>query len=117
MTRSITTQKNPSGILSPVGSGVAGAPIVIDAYGKGPKPVIDARGVPNTAGIYLHNQEYWTIRNMEVRNNSVPHDSANPGPCWGILVFIDNCFPQRDIHITGNTVDSVYGGYHAGGSN
>jgi hypothetical protein len=53
---------------------------------------------------------------MEVRNNRVPHDSANRGPCWGIRVFADDFSPEPGIHITGNIVDSVYGGYYAGGS-
>lgn len=116
VTRSIKAEKKSQGVVSPQGSGAAGAPIVIDAYGKGPKPVIDAQGVLNTAAIYLYNQEYWTIRNMEVRNNIVPHDSANRGNRWGIRIFVDDFSPKPGIHIVNNIVDSVYGGYFAGGS-
>jgi hypothetical protein len=56
-----------SGYLNPSGSGVAGSPIVIDAYGTGDKPKINMG--ENWEGIMLYNQEYWEINNMEVYSN------------------------------------------------
>lgn len=65
------------GTLSPKGSGEEGKPILISSYGEGAKPVIHGNGEVNcnTAGtkehyctIYLNNQEYWSISNLEVTN-------------------------------------------------
>jgi len=42
-----------SGILEPLGSGTTASPIVIDAYGIGPQPIID--GGMNTAAVQLIN--------------------------------------------------------------
>lgn len=53
-----------SGILEPLGSGTTSSPIVIDAYGTGPQPIID--GGMNLAAIQLTNQQGWEINNLEV---------------------------------------------------
>ncbi len=52
------------GILEPLGSGTASAPIVIDAYGTGPQPIID--GEMNTAAVQLVGQQGWEIDNLEI---------------------------------------------------
>lgn len=53
-----------SGILEPLGSGTTAAPIVIDAYGTGPQPIID--GGMNTAAVQLTDQQGWEINNLEI---------------------------------------------------
>ena len=53
-----------SGLLAPLGSGTTASPIVIDAYGTGPQPIID--GGMNAAAIELNNQQGWEINNLEV---------------------------------------------------
>jgi hypothetical protein len=53
-----------SGILEPLGSGTTASPIVIDAYGTGPQPIID--GGMNTAAVQLIGQQGWEINNLEV---------------------------------------------------
>ena len=53
--------------LFPKGSGAAGAPIVIDAYGTGAKPVLAGNGAVVDV-VKLYNQQYWEIRNLEVSN-------------------------------------------------
>ena len=53
-----------SGILEPLGSGTTRSPIVIDAYGTGPQPIID--GGMNTAAVQLIDQQGWEINNLEV---------------------------------------------------
>ncbi|MDF2922596.1 MAG: hypothetical protein K0R57_1510 [Paenibacillaceae bacterium] len=72
-----------AGTLYPKGSGSEGSPITIDKYGAGGKPVINGNGVayseadPIDAAVYLSGQSYWTIRNLEVVNDSpVPADRA-----------------------------------------
>jgi hypothetical protein len=52
------------GTLSPAGSGSAGSPITIDAYGTGAQPIID--GGTNYAALALENQQYWEINNLEI---------------------------------------------------
>lgn len=70
------------GQLYPKGSGSKEAPVVIDMYGEGEKPLIDGNGrysdAPSVhdngpfgedgAAVYLYNQEYWEINNLQVRN-------------------------------------------------
>lgn len=54
------------GIFHPLGSGRAGAPIVVDAYGEGEPPHLHADGAAAT--IRLENVEYWTLRHLAVSN-------------------------------------------------
>jgi len=57
------------GQLWPKGSGVNGSPIVIDMYGTGNKPLIT--GVTSELQtVFLKNQEYWEISNLEITNPS-----------------------------------------------
>ncbi len=67
-----------SGQLWPKGSGKAGEPIVIDKYGDGNLPIINGEGkVINT--VYLYNQEYWEIKNLEITNFSQGDTSLKRG--------------------------------------
>ena len=56
-----------SGRLAPKGSGAEGAPIRIDRYGEGEKPAIHGEGRVDEV-IYLYNQPYWEISNLELTN-------------------------------------------------
>ncbi len=103
------------GVLSPKGSGNRSGRITITAYTdpnyrNAALPVINARARDSTAGILLYDQQYWTIKNMEVKNAgaSLLHDTT-PGWRWGILVYSDTNATLHNISIIGNTVDSVYG--------
>jgi len=70
-----------TGQLWPKGSGTAGNPIVIDRYGTGTAPRIDGGGSSftqtvhnstttyNSGAVFLKNQEYWEINNLEVTND------------------------------------------------
>ena len=74
-----------AGTLWPKGSGNAKAPIVIDAYGEGPLPVIQA-GPGAEAAFRLFNQEYWTVRHLELIGGD-PHGvfiSGSRGVLHGI---------------------------------
>ena len=62
------------GMFAPSGSGTATAPITITSYGAGQLPVIDG-GSTNNAAVYLTNQSYWIIENLELR------EGAN----WGLV--------------------------------
>jgi hypothetical protein len=56
---------NCNGALQPQGSGANGSPIRVDAYGMGALPIINA-GSANTAALYLNNQQYWQIADLEI---------------------------------------------------
>jgi hypothetical protein len=101
------------GLLTPQGNGTVGTPITIDAYGIGPKPVIDAQGVDKSAAILLYNQSYWTIQNMEVRNDVAVHDFASQRSRWGILAYYDTYnsnTTMTDPPITPTTSCGIYNG-------
>ncbi|MCM3748841.1 right-handed parallel beta-helix repeat-containing protein [Paenibacillus pasadenensis] len=64
--------------LYPKGSGTAGNPIKINRYGTGAKPIINFNiaslfangGEFNSNGaVFLKNQEYWELSNLDVTNN------------------------------------------------
>jgi len=92
-----------SGQLWPKGSGNAGAPITLGAYGSGAKPVIDGKGVDGSAAIKLYNQEYWTIENMEATNWADHY-----GTRWGIYIGANDGRIKHDLKILNNTVRDVY---------
>lgn len=70
------------GQLWPKGSGTEGNPIKIGSYGEGERPVINGAGVLNA--VYLENQEYWEIADLEVTNISNSEDARE-----GIKVTAD----------------------------
>jgi peroxiredoxin len=57
------------GTLQPQGSGEAGRPITIGAYGRGARPTI--AGGQNTNALLLKNQSYWHIQDLEITGGSV----------------------------------------------
>ncbi len=84
-----------TGQLNPKGSGTAGSPIVVDQYGSGAKPVIDANGATGNGAVYLLNQEYWEINNLEILN-----DAATNADRRGVYFSASN--------FVGNVVDHLY---------
>ncbi len=55
--------------LYPKGSGASGNPISINMYGSGNKPFL-AEGGANHNAVYLFNQQYWDISNLEITNTA-----------------------------------------------
>lgn len=84
-----------TGQLNPKGSGMAGNPIIIDRYGSGPKPVINGNGSTGWGTVYLFNQEYWEINNLEITN-----DAAEGGDRRGVYLSASN--------YVGTVVDHLY---------
>jgi len=56
-----------TGQLWPKGSGSDGMPIIIDKYGDGAPPLLNGHGLV-TDVVYLYNQQYWKIKNLEITN-------------------------------------------------
>ncbi|MFD5920989.1 carbohydrate binding domain-containing protein [Kitasatospora sp. NPDC058201] len=66
---------NCVGTFEPKGSGAAGAPITVGAYGTGALPQIDGHGAVDT--VLLTNQEYWEIRDLSITNAHNPGTARN----------------------------------------
>jgi len=147
-----------NGYISPHGSGTLGHPIVLTAYpSTGALPIIDASSVPcnkngtstgtwdtvanpanmfnncgwnSTAAIYLDGQNYWTIKNMEVKNDILPlstdtyqdtsfkaylySDKANRNKLMSSQagrngIYVNNA--SAGIYINHNIVSHIYGSY------
>ena len=114
-----------AGQLHPLGSGTAGNPISIGAYGSGSRPKIDggslAGGYGTGAAVFLDNQQYWTIDNLEIVNNSgLDNFGGLDQPTWGehrdgILVNNSTGTTLSGITITNNWVHNVNGCFHCNG--
>jgi len=114
-----------AGQLHPLGSGTSGNPITIGAFGSGNRPKIDGGaltgGYGTGAAVYLSNQSYWTIDNLEIVNNSGTDNIGGlDQPTWGehrdgILVNNSSGAVVSGITITNNWVHDVNGCFHCNG--
>ena len=93
-----------TGQLAPKGSGDSLRPIVIDKYGSGAKPLIEGGGITGTGAVYLYNQQYWEINNLEVTN-----DAAAPGDRRGVYVAAANYGIVHHIYLRNLNVHRVRG--------
>jgi len=91
------------GQLAPASSGADGAPLVIDRYGKGPRPRIDGAGQVQDA-VRLYNVQWIEVRNLEVTNQG-----ATPGIRRGVHIFLDNFGTARHIVLAGMYIHDVNG--------
>ncbi len=100
-----------TGQLNPKGSGAEGAPIVIDKYGKGRKPLLNGDGLVRDV-VYFYNQEYWEIRNLEITNYREGDDPSDPANLKrGIYVVAENVGALRHITLSGLEIHHVNGIY------
>lgn len=107
-----------TGQLCPRGSGASNSPIVIDMYGSGNKPIIQANGTKHNT-LFLKNQSYWEINNLEITNKASTWGdyrgiSIN-GDDYGVIkhIYIRNCY-VHDVKgevnwIGGNTASNSDG--------
>ena len=109
--------------LHPKGSGVSGNPIVIDMYGdpNASKPIINATTATGNGAVYLSNQQYWEISNLDIISN----DTAD-GDRRGVYIknstagstlnhiYIKNCY-IHDIRGKAGTSDGDVSAKRTGG--
>jgi hypothetical protein len=85
-----------------LGSGLASFPIVIDQYGTGAKPILNGSSTTKLNGIttvnqgvvYLYNQDYIEINNLEITNYPITTAStANPNSIFFIGIFENGTNP------------------------
>jgi hypothetical protein len=92
------------GKLHPKGSGAVGNPIVIGRYGDGALPVIDGAGSTGDGVVYLYNQQYWEITNLEITNNAPAGDDRR-----GVMVGAANCGTMHHIHLKNLYIHHIKG--------
>lgn len=102
-----------TGNIKPQGSGAPKQRIVIGAYGEGTAPVLDAKGKKQvndlmSATILLFNQEYWEIRDIEVRNFE-DGNPAKPEKKAGILVLAKDIGTLHDFRFENLMIKNVNG--------
>ncbi len=98
------------GQLKPQGSGalVNGRPlfIVIDSYGKGPRPRIDGNGLAQAA-LLLRNAEYWRICGLEITNKSKKADPNRRG----VMLELEDFGTARHIQLSDLYIHDVNGSH------
>jgi Carbohydrate binding domain/Right handed beta helix region len=95
-----------NGQLALKGSGASGNPIVIGAWNHGhgsANPILAGGGV-SPATVYLHDNQYVTVEDLQVTNSR-----GSAGDRVGILAYNDTSNTLNGITITANTVDNVNG--------
>jgi len=92
------------GQLKPQGSGTPESPIIIDMYGHGYRPRIDADGLFLNA-VHIYNVECYEISNLEV-TNLAPQRMLNQA---GVRITADDCGEIRHIHLKNLFVHDVNG--------
>ena len=100
-----------TGQLHPLGSGNSSSVITISSYGAGVAPRIDGGG--GLSAIYLYNQQYWDIKQIDVSNTAIG------GPTiYGIYVQAEDAGQVNHVHLIDLDVHDVQGNpanTHSGG--
>lgn len=91
-----------TGQLHPLGSGSSSAQITIDAYGSGAAPLIQGAGA--VSALLLSNQQYWSIRNLEITNTGTVGTQRR-----GVHILATDAGKVSRIHLIGLTVHDVTG--------
>ncbi|MFF7558846.1 LamG-like jellyroll fold domain-containing protein [Streptomyces pseudovenezuelae] len=91
-----------TGELQPQGSGASGNPITISKYGSGAAPILNGGGAAAT--IFLKDQQYWTIQNLEITN---PASSAAVRS--GVQVQNTTSGTLNGIHVVNNNIHDIKG--------
>jgi len=106
------------GQLHPLGSGSVGHPITLGAYGIGPAPVVNGSPLASGAAVYLENQQYWVVQDLDIENNSGTNNfgslSAGGISRYGILIQDNGGGTLHGITITDNYVHNVNGCFNCG---
>ncbi len=87
------------GCLRPRCSGEPGRPLVVDRYGDGAKPRLEAAGDRDGAAVVLENVQQWELRNLEVT-----------GGRTGVLLRLKQYGVARHLHLVGLDIHDTRGG-------
>ncbi len=93
-----------TGSFVPKGSGVDGAPIVVDRYGNGDRPVLDGEGKTDHV-IRLSDLDFWELNNLEITN-----DSEKQGSRIGVYIVASGGL-HRHFHLRHLYIHDIKGRY------
>ncbi len=82
------------------GTGTAAAPIVLDAYGSGPRPHIRRDGKPLDRAVLMLNPTHWRVSNVDISNAGT-----------GLMVFY-NTLGNEGLTLTDISVRDIRGIHH-----
>lgn len=96
------------------GSGTATAPIIVDKYGVGAKPVLNGNGLTGQGVVYLYNQEFIEINNLEITNmpsgaSFFVTSTTGGGDRRGVMVAIDKFGTADHIYLKNLDIHHVKG--------
>ncbi len=100
------------GMLWPKGSGRAAKPIVIAKYGDGALPLIEGNGLVDNV-VYLYNQEYWIISELEITNIKPGNKNAL---LRGVYILGEDYGTLHNITLKNLYIHDVTGTLKAGGN-
>jgi len=95
------------GKLKLQGSGTLGCPIVIDMYGTGNKPHIDAAGY--LAGIHIEDSSYVELSNISITSDAC--EAIEPRALeerYGVLVEVTQEEPQTHVYLRNLEIHDVF---------
>lgn len=93
-----------TGQFEPKGNGSQEAPIIVDKFGEGGKPIIHGQG-EKLHTLLLQNISYWEVNNLEITNKGKePMPRRN-----GVFVHAQNAGEIHHIHLKNLTVHDVNG--------
>lgn len=96
-----------SGSFAPSGNGTEQAPIRIDVYGEGARPLIKAGG-QHKAGLYLNSPSYWEVNGLKITNND--GTDKDQGELFGIYILADKKEGTYEhVYINDCTIHDVNG--------
>ena len=108
--------------LTFLGSGTLNNPIVINKYGTGANPILAGNGLTGTAVVYLYNQQYIEINNLEITNSpngpintdffvGLFQNGNNPlgADRRGVMVAIDNYGTANHIYLKNLNIHHIKG--------
>lgn len=103
-----------NGQLYPKGSGTSAAWITLGAYGTGNAPVVNGGSLASGAAVYLKDQSYWVIQNLEVTNDSGIDNSgtATTGGVARYGILVEATSVQNGIKVQYNYVHHVNGSFN-----
>lgn len=97
-----------------LGSGTATSLIVVDMYGTGAKPRLNGNGLLGQGVVYLYNQEFIEINNLEITNmpanaSFFVSSTTNGGDRRGVMVAIDKFGTADHIYLKKLNIHHVKG--------
>lgn len=111
------------------GSGTSVSPIIVNSYGSGAKPILNGNGIVGEAVVYLYNQQYIEINNLEITNDptSVSNsnyfigqyqlgNNPNGADRRGVMVAIDGYGTASHIYLKNLDVHHIKGQLGSGGT-